>query len=161
MLTAAAPAPQTYINDRNYTWAQGITFEYTFGNGVELITKLQEGYRPTFYITNDIYPNSSGVLVKDASMLTAGVTFGKNVYTSGGGVLGTGTLLPLALRGSGVILTDGVVLGDGVVMSDGVMLADGVVLSDGVVMADGVMLADSLLSLSTLFFGDNTAFMAP
>ena len=137
LLTAAAPAPQTYIADRYYTWAQGITFEYTFGTGVELITKLQEGYRPTYYITDDVYPNSLGVLVKDTARLTAGVSFGKNIYTSAGGVLGTGTLLPLSLRGSGVVM------------------------SDGVILADGVILGDTLLGLSVLFYGDNTSSMLP
>jgi len=28
-------------------------------------------------------------------------------------------------------------------------------------LADGVMLGDSLLGLSTLLYGDNTAYMAP
>ena len=161
LLTAAPPAPQSFIADRNYTWAQGITFEYTFGTGVELITRLQDGYRPTNYITNDAYPNALGVLVRDTSMLTAGVAVGRNVYTSGGGVLGTGTLLPLALRGSGVIMSDGVLLSDGVMLSDGALLGDGVVLGDGVMLADGVVLGDSLLGLSTLLYGDNTACMAP
>jgi subtilisin family serine protease len=157
LLTAAPPAPQTYLNDRNYAWAQGITFDYTFGTGVELITKLQEGYRPTYYINNDVYPNSSGLLVKDASMLTAGVAVGRNVYTSGGGPLGTGVVIPPALRGSGVILTDGVTIPEGVVMGDGVVLTDGVVMGDAVLLADGVVLGDTLLGLSALLYGDATA----
>ncbi|MDT5261216.1 MAG: serine protease AprX, partial [Acidobacteriota bacterium] len=91
LLTAAAPSPATYIVDRNYTWAQGLTFDYNYGTGVELITKLQDGYRVNNHISNDCIIQNTGLIVKDNLKLTAGVLLGKNIMTIAGGALGTGT----------------------------------------------------------------------
>jgi subtilisin family serine protease len=167
LLSAALPAAQSYIVDRNYVWAQGITFDYTYGTGAEVVTKFQEGYRLANHINNDCLVQANGLIVKDSTKLTAGILLGKNVMTSAGGALGTGTALPLSLRGNGVIMSDGVLLADGALLSDGVLLADGSLLSDGVLLADGallsdgVLLSDSILGLSVLVGGDNTAFMSP
>ncbi|HEX8721696.1 MAG TPA: S8 family serine peptidase, partial [Pyrinomonadaceae bacterium] len=118
LLTAALPAAQTYIVDRNYVWAQGVTFDFTYGTGAELVTKFQEGYRLSNHINNDCFVQTTGLVVKDPAKLTAGILLGKNIMTSAGGALGTGTAIPYSLRGSGVIMSDGVILGDGTLMSD-------------------------------------------
>ena len=130
LLTAALPAAQTYIVDRNYVWAQGITFDFTYGTGADFVTKFQEGYRLANHINNDCLVQTNGLIVKDSTKLTAGILLGKNVMTSAGGVLGTGTAIPFSLRGSGVI------------------------------MSDGSLLSDTFTGLSVLVRGDNTAFMA-
>ena len=142
LLSAALPAAQTYIVDRNYVWAQGVTFDFNYGTGAELVTKFQEGYRLANHINNDCLVQSNGLIVKDPAKLTAGVLLGKNIMTSAGGVLGTGTAIPFSLRGNGVV------------MSDGVLLADGALLTDG------VLLSDTISGLSVLVGGDGTAFMA-
>ncbi|HEX8686124.1 MAG TPA: S8 family serine peptidase, partial [Pyrinomonadaceae bacterium] len=97
LLTAALPAAQTYISDRNYVWAQGVTFDFNYGTGAELVTKFQEGYRLSNHINNDCVVRSDGVVVRDAAKLTAGVLLGRNIMTSAGGVLGTGTAIPYSL----------------------------------------------------------------
>ncbi|HEX8561111.1 MAG TPA: S8 family serine peptidase [Pyrinomonadaceae bacterium] len=160
LLTAALPAAQTYISDRNYVWAQGVTFDFTYGTGAELVTKFQEGYRPTNHINNDCVVRSDGVVVRDAAKLTAGVLLGRNIMTSAGGVLGTGTAIPYSLRGGGVLLSDGALMNDGALLGDGVLLGDGTLMSDGTLMNDGVLLGDAIGGLSVLVSGDNTAFMA-
>jgi serine protease AprX len=160
LLTAALPTAQTYIVDRNYTWAQGVTFDFTYGTGADLVTKFQEGYRLANHINNDCIVQTNGVVVKDSTKLTAGVLLGKNIMTSAGGTLGTGTAIPFSLRGNGVILSDGVLLADGVLLSDGVLLADGVILGDGALLSDAVLLGDTIAGHSILVGGDNTAFMA-
>ena len=167
LLTAALPAAQTYIVDRNYVWAQGITFDFTYGTGAEVVTKFQEGYRLANHINNDCFVQANGLIVKDPAKLTAGIVLGKNIMTSAGGVLGTGTAIPLSLRGNGVILSDGSLLSDGSIMGDGSLLSDGVImgdgslLSDGTIMGDGTLLSDTIRGLSVFIGGDNTAFMAP
>jgi hypothetical protein len=160
MLSAALPAAQSYIVDRNYTWAQGVTFDYNYGTGAELVTKFQEGYRLSNHINNDCVVQSNGVIVKDSAKLTAGVLLGKNIMTSAGGVFGTGTAIPYSLRGSGAIMSDGVLLGNGSLLSDGALLSDGVILGDGTLLSDGSLLSDLFGGLSVLVSGDNTAFMA-
>ncbi len=161
MLSAALPAAQSYIVDRNYTWAQGVTLDFTYGTGAELVTKFQEGYRLANHINNDCLVQTNGLIVKDSTKLTAGVVLGKNVMTSAGGVLGTGTAIPLSLRGSGAILSDGTIMSDGAMLGDGAILGDGVILGDGSIMSDGAILGDALTGLSVLVGGDNTAYMAP
>jgi subtilisin family serine protease len=167
MLSGALPAAQTYIVDRNYVWAQGVTFDFNYGTGAELVTKFQEGYRLSNHINNDCVVQASGLIVKDPAKLTAGILLGRNIMTSAGGALGTGTAIPVNLRGGGVILSDGALLADGALLSDGALLADGALLSDGALLADGALLSDGALladstnALSVLFKGDSTAFMAP
>ncbi len=160
LLTAAAPAAQSYLVDRNYTWAQGITFEYNFGTGLDLIAKLQEGYRPTFFIQNDVYAQANGTLVKDDAKLSGGVALGRNIMTSAGGVLGTGTVIPLSLRGSGTLMSDGMLMSDGTLMSDGLLLSDGILMSDGLLLSDGILMSDSFSSIYLLVNGDPTSCMA-
>src|SRR5215207_4340544 len=94
LLSAALPAAQSYIVDRNYVWAQGVTFDFNYGTGAELVTKFQEGYRLANHINNDCLVQSTGLIVKDPAKLTAGVLLGRNIMTSAGGVLGTGTAVP-------------------------------------------------------------------
>src|SRR5688500_14281868 len=118
LLTAALPAAQTFIADRYYVWAQGITFDFTYGTGAELVTKFQAGYRLSSHINNDCIVRSDGLIVKDAAKLTAGILLGRNIMTSAGGMLGTGTAIPYSLRGGGVLMSDGVILGDGVLLGD-------------------------------------------
>jgi subtilisin family serine protease len=110
----------------------------------------------------EVNPKLTAGMARTLLQYTATPIKGANLLEQGAGqlnVAGATKLSDLVRRD--LAPTDGVVLGDGVLIADGVVFADGVVISDGVMVADGVMLGDSLLGLSTLLYGDNTAFMAP
>jgi len=115
----APPAPRTTIAGQSFAWAQGIIVRHGYASGAELVTRYQKIYGQGVLVTDGVFV-TDGVLVTDGKMLSAGVLVTDHVVTSGGGLLGTGTVF----LGAGVLVTDHAFTHDGVLVTDGQVSAD-------------------------------------
>ena len=143
LTVATPPVPQTTIAGTTFTWAQGITGNYSYVTGADLITKYQLIYGDGHLISNAVLL-SNGLLISDASQVTDGVMVGNAILTSNGYPLGSGT----------TFLDTTMLLGNGTLLPDGIPLANGVVQSDGHLISN-----TTYQSLSVLVSGDNTPCM--
>lgn len=149
LLTAALPTASTNIGvGANFSWAQGIIFNRTYGTGSTLITKSQKVFGEGWLLGDGVTESSTTASVNTTLMSTAGITVGTQVKTSSGIVMGDGTVFTNVSN----------LLGDGIVMGDGITMGDGIVMGDGITMGDGIVMGDTR---AMSFDGDNTACMKP
>jgi len=140
LLSAAAPAPQTTLDNQTFSWAQGIILNRTYAIGSDLITKHQKVYCAGFILGDGIVETSSDQSI-NVTRMTGGVLLATNIVTSNGTVLSQGAdFLDLSLLlGYGLMLPDGIMVGDGVMVGDGIMIGDGVMVGDGWLQPQSVL----------------------
>jgi serine protease AprX len=144
LLVGPAPVPQTTIAGGTFTWAQGITGDYSFITGTDLITKYQIIFAQGHLLSNaDL--QSDGHLLSNSTQVTNGVMVADTILTSDGNPLGNGSAL----------------LDASLLFGSGTLLPEGHLLSNGIIMGDGHLLSNSTqsFSVSVLVNGDKTSRM--